>query len=575
MHTQPIPDPRTHAMERELAELSGHIEVATHRQLELIRELERTGIWHVQGATSYAAWLGWRIGLAPSAAREKIRVARALGKLPLVDERFRAAKLSYSKVRAITRVADDTNERALVDAAVRTTAADLETICRGLRSVERDVQGRIVPSARPERWLRERATDCGMVRIQAQLHPDEARLVWKAIDAARGLGGAGVLVDRADGLVRIADAFLSSGELSGRTGGERASIVVHVRADAPVASPGARTPLAAAVEVVSASAEAGLAGSVSTSTPWGGAPAETTSDARECTGASAEASPFVASPEQARQGAASQAASSTSDPLEAGNRNRGGAWEPTVADWTSSERSLDVPLTAWTGLTEWSSHPSVGSATDFDDDHSLSERDRSPTAPDVRTADPRGRALPTSIVLDDGTRIPAETFRRLACDATVSALEVDERGVPRGAGRRTRVVAGATRRALLARDWCCRFPGCTHRAWVDAHHIEHWARGGATVLDNLVLLCTAHHRLVHEGGFSVELSEGAPVFRRPCGTVLPDVPETTLGDGDILGRRWRDAGLEEGPAAGCRDGGALEVEARVGGTGSTRTRTRP
>jgi hypothetical protein len=359
----------TEAMESELAELSAHLEAATHRQLTLIRELEPTMLWAARGATSYAGWLSWRIGLAPGAAREKIRVARALGKLPAIDEAFRAAKLSYSKVRAMTRVADETNETALLDMALCATAAHLELICRGIRRVERDASGEVVTKdATPERWVRERRMDDGTVRIEAQLHPDEAALVWKAIELARGLGGEGVPLERADALVRMADAFVASeGASEQRCGAERAQVVVHLAPDA------------------------------------------------------------------------------LSDGLGA--------------------------------------------------------------------------------TLEDGTRVPAETLRRLACDATVVGVRTDAHGNVVDVGRRRRVVSGSQRRALHIRDRRCRFPGCTHEAWLDAHHIEHWAHGGATTISNLVLLCPAHHRLVHEGGFTISRSgAGAIEVRSPDGAIVPEVP---------------------------------------------------
>src|SRR5690606_9269005 len=126
------------AMERELALLSTQLEVATHRQLTLLRELEPTGIWYEQGAASFAHWLGWKIGLAPGAAREKLRLARALGQLPILDAAFAAGRISYSKVRAVTRVATPENDGLLADWAQRTTAAHLERICRSIRSADRD-----------------------------------------------------------------------------------------------------------------------------------------------------------------------------------------------------------------------------------------------------------------------------------------------------------------------------------------------------------------------------------------------------------------------------------------------------
>ena len=106
--------------------------------------------------------------------------------------------------------------------------------------------------------------------------------------------------------------------------------------------------------------------------------------------------------------------------------------------------------------------------------------------------------------------IPAETARRLACDAAITPIIDGE------ADRTSRVVPAATRRALIARDKGCRFPGCDcPPAWTDAHHIKHWADGGATILDNLILLCRRHHRLVHEEGWTLELAHDRELIAIP------------------------------------------------------------
>ncbi|MBW3601539.1 MAG: HNH endonuclease, partial [Actinobacteria bacterium] len=117
-------------------------------------------------------------------------------------------------------------------------------------------------------------------------------------------------------------------------------------------------------------------------------------------------------------------------------------------------------------------------------------------------ASPAGELEPTGPVC-------AETARRLACDAGVSRVVTAGDSQPLDVGRRTRVVPPAMRRALVWRDRGCRFSGCDRPpAWSDAHHLVHWADGGATSLDNLVLLCRRHHRAIHETGHRLR---GVPV----------------------------------------------------------------
>ncbi len=120
--------------------------------------------------------------------------------------------------------------------------------------------------------------------------------------------------------------------------------------------------------------------------------------------------------------------------------------------------------------------------------------------------------------LEDGTRVSAETSRRLSCDAGLVRVTQDSDGSVLDVGRRTRTIPPALRRALEVRDRGCRFSGCGLR-FTDAHHVVHWADGGETSLENTVLLCRYHHRLVHEGGWGVEWwGRGRPMFRDPVGS---------------------------------------------------------
>jgi hypothetical protein len=119
--------------------------------------------------------------------------------------------------------------------------------------------------------------------------------------------------------------------------------------------------------------------------------------------------------------------------------------------------------------------------------------------------------------------VTAVTWRRISCDSSITRIIEDEKGEPLSIGRKSRVIPLPMRRALRARDRNCRFPGCTHQHLIDGHHIKHWSKGGDTSLDNLVLLCRHHHRLVHEGGFACEKDQdGKVIFRNQIGRPIDE-----------------------------------------------------
>jgi hypothetical protein len=138
--------------------------------------------------------------------------------------------------------------------------------------------------------------------------------------------------------------------------------------------------------------------------------------------------------------------------------------------------------------------------------------------------------------------LPIETVRRLACDSDLVVLVEDRNGDPLSVGRKTRAVPAAIHRALWARDRGCRFPGCGRKRFVEAHHIEHWAKGGETSLANLILLCSAHHTALHEGGFTIEKDyRDRWFFRRPDGRAVPACgyrPEDITDDGFEAAERY-------------------------------------
>jgi hypothetical protein len=126
----------------------------------------------------------------------------------------------------------------------------------------------------------------------------------------------------------------------------------------------------------------------------------------------------------------------------------------------------------------------------------------------------------TSELADTGPIHP-HMARMVACDASVTRVVMGPRSELLDVGRTTPVVPAPMRKAVIARDRHCTFPGCRRPpSWTDVHHVLHWADEGPTAVGNLILLCRLHHRLVHRGGFGVEMIDGRPVFSRPDGTVM-------------------------------------------------------
>lgn len=360
------------ALEADIAQLSANINAATYQLLVLIRDYDNSGAWAAAGMGSCAAWLNWKVGLSLHAARERVRVAHALVDLPRVSEAFRRGELSYSKARAITRVATPKTEDLLLEFAQQGTAAQLERIVRGYNWLSREEaldRNQQIHELRSCSW---REDDDGTVEIRVRLPADEAAKIIAAIGGAQEDVPAGtpeeertpVVARRADALVQVAESYNASAS-SAATGGDQHLIHVHVSAQQPR--------------------------------------------------------------------------------------------------------------------------------------HACLEHDGLPVGD-----------------------VPAETAKRLACDCSRVMIWEDDHGAPLAIGRKSRSIPPAIRRALRVRDKGCRFPGCTHKRFTHAHHIQHWSDGGETKLDNLVTLCSSHHRLVHEGGFSVT-STGKNEFRflKPDQTWLP------------------------------------------------------
>ena len=372
------------SLQNRITRLSAHIQAANYRLLVLIREFDECEGWSGPGMMSCAHWLNWKCGTSLGAAREKVRVAHALQNLPKITEAFSTGVVSYSKVRAMTRVANVDNEDVLLNVAFHGTARHVERQVQLYRKVKRIEALEQENQRHEQRELSWFVDDDGYWQMRGRFTAEQGALIQGALESAmkelfeeskhvpagtseRELGPALTPLPepidqrRADALLRMVDATTGSG-------GTRCCINVHTD-----------------MEVL----------------------------------------------RQDGQGAESE--------------------------------------------------------------------------------------------LEGQANIPAETVRRVACDASVVHWRDAKDGEPLNIGRKTRSIPPAIRRALKKRDGGCRFPGCSCTRFVDAHHVAHWADGGETKMDNLVLLCRRHHRLVHEGGFGLEVSTGRKVtFTDKSGKPLPD-----------------------------------------------------
>jgi Domain of unknown function (DUF222)/HNH endonuclease len=394
------------ALADEIAALAAGLAASLGRWLELVGRFDVSGGWSDAGARSCAEWLAWRCSLSSGTAREHVRVARRLRTLPLVAEAFRRGELSFSKVRALTRLEHISDEPRVLELARQTTASQLERFVRLARRVTREEAIEAVEG----RELYVVFEDDGSALIRGRVPAEDAALLLRALD-------------HADSLLTPPPSAAAAGDES---------------RPAPPATPARR----------------------------------------------ADALAWIAD----------RALGETAENVDRAGRTAGDRCEVLL--------QVDAAL--------------LSARTDEDE-----------TA--VRAARPVDD--PASSHLNGSASVAAETARRLCCDAGIVPVVRDgDRTL--AVGRRTRSIPPAIRRALRLRRPTCAFPGCVRTRWLDAHHVVHWAHGGRTDLDNLVQLCRHHHRLVHEGGWSVRPDRGGGFeVRRPDGLPLVEAPAASSAPG--------------------------------------------
>ena len=254
----PAEAPDLDRLGNQIAELSARIQVATYELLCYLREFDRHHGW--EGFRSCAHWLNWRTGLDLGAAREKLRVAAALADLNHISAAMACGRLSYSTVRALTRVATPATEARLVAVACCATAAQVERLVRAWRQADRAAQPDAEQVRLASRALSTRVDDTGMLVLRARLTPEVGAVVLRALEAALEQVPAAAQEDqaptiaqrRADALGLVAESALA-GALDAGSPGDRYQVAVHVAAETLAAS---REPATAAPGAISAETRA-------------------------------------------------------------------------------------------------------------------------------------------------------------------------------------------------------------------------------------------------------------------------------------------------------------------------------
>src|SRR5579872_3184758 len=226
----------------QITELTGHLNAANGRWLALIAEFDRLQGWSDGSTPSCAHWLNWQCGIDLGAAREKVRVAHALEKLPRIAAAMACGQLSYSKTRALTRVACENTEEYFLSIALHGTAAHVEKLVRYYRRAKESEELSREAQQQAARLVSYSYDQDGSLILKARLPAEVGALVLKALDAAvkdvsaetsepeKSKGHPSRGVQRADALGRMAESFLSHGP-EALTGGDRYQIAVHVDAE--------------------------------------------------------------------------------------------------------------------------------------------------------------------------------------------------------------------------------------------------------------------------------------------------------------------------------------------------------
>lgn len=443
----------TSELETSITRLCADLNAATYRQLSMIAEFDVRYGWGDDGVRSCAHWLNWRCGISLTAAREKVRVAHALKKLPKTSLAFASGELSYSKARAITRVGTVHNEDCLLSYARYGSASHLDKVVRLYRK-QYDSAGQLMTDY--HKPLFDPDPD-----IDPALLSDEERFSAENEGAMHNHDHRQLLSywDEHDCLI-----------IKARLTAEQGAVVMKA--------------MDAAIEELKAAEPSTSSASAANERDTDSAQRDQEDDREKF--------------RHENQQATRRRADSLVAMAEAFLR------DTKVASTTDDRYQVIVNV----------------------DSNVLAKKvfEKPDGTPDC--------------YIDGQVALPVETARRLSCSCKV-VTALTQGGEPLSVGRSTRAISLPIKRALKLRDGHCVFPGCDCHKNLDAHHIVHWANGGETSLENLILVCHHHHKLLHEGQYSVErLANGQLVFRHPDGHELrnePVMPDEAAAASDLPG----------------------------------------
>ena len=513
---------RSAELEPQIIKLAGEINAADYRFLKLLAEFDDNHGWWGDGIKSFAHWLNYMIGLNEVVAREKVRVARALTDLPLIDEAFRLGKLSYSKVRAITRIGTPNNQDFLLQIAEYGTASHIEHLARKYRLCQR-LDAEVDPD---ELWKKDRAfyyriDEDGMYLFEGRLPAEEGAVIIKAIDMMR----KAIRRERGDDPEQIQTRIVAQRAQQQDDQGESSS-----RSD-DQSEPQSQKDQPHGQFQSQPHVQQGLSQQQNDQGEPHDQQNQTLSqpqDQQNDQGEQhdqqnqAQSQPHDQQDQQNQQDQPqseshdqqnqSQSASQNQPHCQHSTGNENASQNVSAETFIQDINPPDILDDQASALTQLAEHY-LETANKSSPHTSLSEKYQVLLHINANEAHIDHQINQGDIChVENNKFLSREVARQLACDTHMRVVLEDDDGKVLNIGRKSRTIPRAIAHALNIRDGGCRYPGCTQHFWTDAHHVRHWAAGGETKLENLITLCRFHHTLLHKDVYEIKVQDQDFVF---------------------------------------------------------------